>query len=118
MLKNVVLGISMLALATGVMLAQDATEAPIAAIELPAVDPLAVTGDIVSAGSSTVFPLSQAIAEQFTEEGYADQITIDNIGSGAGIERFCVAGETDIANSSRAIKDDEIESCRAIGREP
>jgi phosphate transport system substrate-binding protein len=118
MLKNVVLGISMLTLATGVMLAQDATEEPMAAIELPAVDPLAVTGDIVTAGSSTVFPLTQAIAEQFTEEGYADQITIDSIGSGAGIERFCVAGETDIANSSRAIKDEEIESCRAIGREP
>jgi phosphate transport system substrate-binding protein len=118
MLRKVVLGISMLALATGVMLAQDATEAPIAAIELPAVDPLAVTGDIVSAGSSTVFPLSQAIAEQFTEEGYFDQITIDSIGSGAGIERFCVAGETDIANASRAIKPEEIESCRAIGREP
>ncbi|MBN1452612.1 MAG: substrate-binding domain-containing protein, partial [Anaerolineales bacterium] len=37
---------------------------------------------------------------------------------GAGIERFCVAGESDIAGASRAIKDSEVESCRSIGREP
>ncbi|GAB4144233.1 MAG: PstS family phosphate ABC transporter substrate-binding protein [Candidatus Promineifilaceae bacterium] len=86
--------------------------------ELPAVDPLEVTGDIVTAGSSTVFPLTERIAERFQDEGYTGNITIDLIGSGAGIERFCVAGETDIANSSRAIKDSEIDSCRAIGREP
>ncbi|MGC8825470.1 MAG: PstS family phosphate ABC transporter substrate-binding protein, partial [Anaerolineae bacterium] len=40
------------------------------------------------------------------------------IGSGAGFERFCVKGETDISNASRAIKESEIASCRAIGREP
>jgi phosphate transport system substrate-binding protein len=44
--------------------------------------------------------------------------SIDSIGSGAGIERFCVAGETDIANASRAIKDSEVESCVAINRTP
>ena len=87
-------------------------------VELPEVDPLAVTGDIVTAGSSTVFPLSERMAERFQEEGYGDNITIDSIGSGAGFERFCVAGETDVSNASRAIKDSEIESCRAIGREP
>ena len=86
--------------------------------ELPAVDPLSVTGDIITAGSSTVFPLSERMAERFQDEGYAGNITIDSIGSGAGFERFCVAGETDISNASRAIKDTEIESCQAIGREP
>jgi phosphate transport system substrate-binding protein len=45
-------------------------------------------------------------------------ITIDSIGSGAGFERFCVAGEIDISNASRAIKDSEVESCQSIGREP
>lgn len=85
---------------------------------LPEVDPLAVTGDIVTAGSSTVFPLSERMAERFREEGYGGNITVDSIGSGAGFERFCVAGETDISNASRAIKDSEVESCRAIGREP
>ncbi|MCA9931163.1 MAG: phosphate ABC transporter substrate-binding protein PstS family protein, partial [Anaerolineales bacterium] len=89
-----------------------------AGVSLPAVDPLEVTGDIVAAGSSTVFPLEERMAERFVEEGYAGNITIDSIGSGAGFERFCVAGESDISNASRPIKDSEVESCQAIGRDP
>ena len=90
-----------------------------AGVMLPEVNPLEVTGDIVTAGSSTVFPLSERMAERFQDEGYAGNITIDSIGSGAGFERFCVAGETDISNASRAIKDSRgRESCQAIGREP
>jgi phosphate transport system substrate-binding protein len=85
---------------------------------LPAVDVLAVSGDIVTAGSSTVFPVTERMAERFQQEGYSGNITVDSIGSGAGLERFCVAGETDIANASRPINESEIESCRAIGREP
>ncbi|MCC6261774.1 MAG: PstS family phosphate ABC transporter substrate-binding protein [Anaerolineales bacterium] len=109
-----------------------ATEAPVAtevpatevATEAVAEDPMAmyapdaVSGDVITAGSSTVFPLSERMAELFQQEGYAGNITVDSIGSGAGFERFCVAGEIDIANASRAIKDSEIESCKAIGREP
>ena len=86
--------------------------------ELPEVNPLEVTGDIIAAGSSTVFPLSEAMAERFRDEGYADNITIDSIGSGAGFERFCVAGESDVANASRPIKDSERESCADIDRIP
>lgn len=86
--------------------------------ELPEVNPLEVTGAIISAGSSTVFPLTEAMAERFKDEGYAGNITIDSIGSGAGFERFCVAGESDISNASRPIKDSERESCAAIGRDP
>jgi len=85
---------------------------------LPMGDPLTVTGDVVSAGSSTVFPLAERMAARFQDEGYAGTITIDSIGSGAGYERFCVTGESDVANASRAIKDSEVESCKAIGREP
>ena len=87
-------------------------------VELPEVNPLEVTGDIISAGSSTVYPLSEAVAELFINEGYGGNITIDSIGTGAGFERFCVAGETDLSNASRAIKDSEVESCAAIGRTP
>ena len=87
-------------------------------LALPEVDPLSVTGDIVTAGSSTVFPLSERMAERFQDEGYAGNITIDSIGSGAGFERFCVQGETDISNASRGIKDSEVESCKSIGRDP
>jgi phosphate transport system substrate-binding protein len=85
---------------------------------LPEVNPLDVTGDIITAGSSTVFPLSEAVVELFLEEGYGGNITIDSIGSGAGFERFCKTGETDVANASRAIKSSEVESCGKIGRTP
>ena len=88
-----------------------------AAVTLPEVNPLEVEGDIISAGSSTVYPLSERMAERFKDEGYAGQITIDSIGSGAGIERFCVAAETDIANASRAIEDEERQQCAQNGRE-
>lgn len=89
-----------------------------AAVTLAEVNPLEVKGDIISAGSSTVFPLAEAIAARFKDEGYAGNITIDSIGTGAGFERFCKAGETDISNASRKIKDTEVENCKAIGRTP
>ena len=85
---------------------------------LPEVDPLEYPdGAIITAGSSTVFPLGERMAELWTDEGGVAP-SIASIGSGAGFERFCVEGETDISNASRAIKDSEIESCAAIGRQP
>ena len=87
-------------------------------LALPNVDPASVTGDIVSAGSSTVYPLSERMAERFADEGYAGNVTIDSIGTGGGFERFCKTGETDIANASRGIKEEEKTNCQAIGREP
>ncbi len=99
-----------------VLLAQEATPEPMMEdpIELPTVDPLSVTGDLVTAGSSTVFPLTEAVAQLFIDNGYFDSITIDSIGSGAGFERFCAKGETDISNASRPIKQSEIDSCAAL----
>jgi len=94
-----------------------ATEEPIAeptADAMAMYAPDAVSGDIVTAGSSTVFPLSERMKQRFEEEGFSGNLTVDSIGSGAGIERFCKTGETDIANSSRKIKDTEIESCQAL----
>ena len=85
---------------------------------LPMVDPTALSGDVVSAGSSTVFPLAEVMAERFLDEGFAGQVTIDSIGSGGGFERFCETGETDVSNASRPIKDSEVESCGALGRTP
>ena len=85
---------------------------------LPGVNPLKVSGNIITAGSSTVYPLSERMAERFIEEGYSGSLTIDSIGSGAGFERFTVAGETDIANASRPIKDKEIASALLIDRVP
>lgn len=85
---------------------------------LDEVNPAEVTGNIITAGSSTVYPLSEAMVNLFVEEGYTGNITVDSIGSGAGFERFCTTGETDIANASRAIKDSEVDACQAIGRSP
>ena len=76
--------------------------------------PDAVSGDIITAGSSTVFPLSERMSELFQQEGYSGNITVDSIGTGAGFERFCKTGETDISNASRKIKDTEAEACKAL----
>ncbi|PKN96956.1 MAG: phosphate-binding protein [Chloroflexi bacterium HGW-Chloroflexi-5] len=103
----------------------EATDAPVATAEvatevavepgmLPEVDPSTVTGDIISAGSSTVYPLSEAVQALFEQEGYTGQHTLSSIGSGGGFERFCKTGETDISNASRGIKDSEVESCGAL----
>jgi phosphate binding protein len=81
-------------------------------------DPSLVEGDIITAGSSTVFPVSERMAELFQNEGYTGNITVDSIGTGAGFERFCKTGETDISNASRAIKSSEKEACAALGRTP
>lgn len=82
---------------------------------LPVIDPLDVTGTIAAAGSSTVFPLSEAVTEVWVDEG-GPAPTIDSIGSGAGFERFCVEGESDISNASRPIKPEEVAQCQEIGR--
>ena len=89
-----------------------------AGVTLPEVDAKTVTGNIIAAGSSTVFPLAERMAELFKKDGYASQITIDNVGTGAGFERFCKNAETDIATASRPIKDDETAACVAKGRTP
>lgn len=86
-------------------------------MELPEVVPAFVEGAVIAAGSSTVFPLSEEVVNRWVEEGGPQSITLDSIGSGAGYERFCVAGESDIANASRAIRETEVESCHAIDRD-
>jgi phosphate binding protein len=58
------------------------------------------------------------MAELFQQEGFAGNVTVDSIGTGAGFERFCKTGEIDISNASRKIKDSEVEACAAISREP
>ncbi len=86
--------------------------------DFPQVNALEVSGNVITAGSSTVFPAAEYLAAQFQDEGYSDNITIDSIGSGGGFERFTVQGESDVSNASRPIRDSEIEQAREIGREP
>ncbi|MGC8826621.1 MAG: PstS family phosphate ABC transporter substrate-binding protein [Anaerolineae bacterium] len=92
--------------------------APRGEVVLPAVDPSQYSGTIIAAGSSTVYPLAERMTELFLDEGFAGTITIDSIGTGAGFERFCIKGETDISTASRRIKESERQSCHAIGRDP
>ncbi|MEB2288001.1 MAG: phosphate ABC transporter substrate-binding protein PstS family protein [Anaerolineae bacterium] len=86
-------------------------------IELPEVDPLSITGDIAIAGSSTVEPVTVAMAARFSDDGYTGNIAVAETGTSAGFERFCKEGSTDISNASRAIKDSERADCAAIGRD-
>lgn len=87
-------------------------------IELPAVDPLAISDNIIAAGSSTVFPVTERMADLFNQEGFAGTITVDSIGTGGGFERFCVNAETDISNASRPIRNEESAACAGNNRTP
>lgn len=108
--------------ASDTTMADETTEPPVAgecAFGLPCIDPLDATpGEIAMAGSSTVFPLSQAMLAMWEDEG-GPQYGLDSIGSGGGFERFCAEGASDISNASRAIKDEEKANCvNTWGSEP
>jgi phosphate transport system substrate-binding protein len=63
-------------------------------------------------GSTTVFPLSKAMAEAFRESNPAVQFAIEFSGTGGGFKKFC-AGQLDIAGASRPINSTESEQCKA-----
>ena len=65
-------------------------------------------------GSSTVFPIAEAVAEEFTLANKGARVNVGFSGTGAGFEKFC-RGETQISNASRPIRDSEIEDCAASG---
>jgi phosphate transport system substrate-binding protein len=77
-----------------------------------------LSGSIEIDGSSTVYPISQAVAEEYMRETRGDvRVTVGFSGTGGGFRRFC-SGETEISNASRAIKEDELELCRQAGVDP
>lgn len=76
----------------------------------------AVSGTINVSGSSTVEPISTAIAEALKAANPDFNFTIEGPGTGDGFKRFC-AGETDISDASRKIKDEEAAACQAAGIE-
>src|SRR5215467_13990961 len=66
-------------------------------------------------GSSTVFPITEAIAEEFQKETRgAVRVTVGISGTGGGFKKFC-RGETDVQDASRPISTSEMEACRASG---
>lgn len=81
-------------------------------------DPGAVPAEnILVSGSSTLFPLTNRVAQDFNAAGYEGEVQTESVGTQAGITRFC-AGEVDIANASRAMSRAEIEACRKNKIEP
>jgi phosphate transport system substrate-binding protein len=73
-----------------------------------------LSGTIQIDGSSTVAPLSEAAAEGFQEENSGVTVAVGTSGTGGGFEKFC-AGETDISDASRPIKDEEAATCEKNG---
>ncbi|MBE9129816.1 MULTISPECIES: PstS family phosphate ABC transporter substrate-binding protein [unclassified Coleofasciculus] len=75
-----------------------------------------LSGDIAIDGSSTVFPITEAMAEEFQKLNSKVRVTVGVSGTGGGFKKFC-AGETDISDASRPIKKEEIEACEKAGIE-
>jgi phosphate transport system substrate-binding protein len=72
----------------------------------PGSQPQVITAD----GSSTVFPITEAVAEEFQKANAGTRVTVGSSGTGGGFQKFC-RGETDISDASRPIKPDEVERC-------
>lgn len=65
-------------------------------------------------GSSTVFPVTEAVAEEYQKANRGQKVTVGISGTGGGFKKFC-RGETDIQNASRPITANEMKDCRAAG---
>lgn len=79
-------------------------------------DASSVSGEIFISGSSTVEPVSVRVAELFEDVAPDVFVDVEGPGTGDGFKKFC-AGEADISNASRAIKESEAEECAAAGIE-
>lgn len=73
-----------------------------------------LTGEISIDGSSTVYPITEAVAEEFRTVGPDVRVTVGVSGTGGGFKKFG-RGETDISNASRPISESEIALCRENG---
>jgi len=75
-----------------------------------------LSGVVSLDGSSTVFPVSEAVAEEFLAVQPRVRVTVGVSGTGGGFQKF-VAGEIDISDASREIRDSEAEAARINGIE-
>lgn len=98
--------------------ASSSTSAP-TATTAPAPSPTPepkLSGMIAIDGSSTVFPISEAVAEEFQKQYPGVKVTVGISGTGGGFKKFCNK-EIDISDASRPIKDSEVEACQQANRE-
>jgi len=75
-----------------------------------------LSGTVVISGSSTVEPISIAVAEAFRADNPGVDISVDGPGTGDGFKLFC-AGETDINDASSKVKEEQLAECAANGIE-
>jgi len=78
--------------------------------------PAALSGMIKVDGSSTVYPVTEAVAEEFGKKHRDVKVTVGISGTGGGFKKFC-AGETDVSDASRPIKPSEVLLCANAGIE-
>jgi phosphate transport system substrate-binding protein len=82
----------------------------------PAATAAPLSGTVVVDGSSTVYPITEAVAEEFQKANKGVKVTVASAGTGGGFKKFCSA-ETDMNDASRPIKDEEKAACEAEGVE-
>lgn len=88
-------------------------EAPAAEGAAAPAAPAAQGGIVAIDGSSTVYPITEAVAEEYGKKSGA-KVTIGVSGTGGGFKKFC-SGETVVANASRPIKESEAQACKQAG---
>ncbi len=89
-----------------------------AALLLPATSAFAARDFVWAAGSSTVFPFSTRVAENFAKKTGNKAPKVESLGTGGGIKLFCSGtgdGFPDIANASRPMKRSEFDACAQKG---
>ena len=97
--------------ATAVALLSVAASAPQSGSQLAT-----LKGEIRVDGSSTVYPITEAVAEDFSKAAKGVRTTVGVSGTGGGFKRFC-KGETDISDASRPITKTEAETCKSANIE-
>jgi phosphate transport system substrate-binding protein len=119
---SLVLGMLLIACGSTPTPSAPATAAPVATLgQLPEVEPATMEGAIHIVGSSTVYPVTEAVVEALQTAGAPTRISVESVGTGAGFQRFCAADpadEIDIVDASRPITAKEQAQCEARGRVP
>lgn len=77
-----------------------------------------LSGEVNIAGSSTVYPIATAVAEEFQKKHPNVEVSVSSTGSGGGFANFFCPGKTDLNNASRPIKDEEMKQCQKNGVSP
>ncbi len=81
-------------------------------------DQTRLSGDVNLSGSSTVYPIATAVAEEFQKQHTDVSVSVSSTGTGGGFANFFCPGKTDLNNASRRIEDSERKQCEKNGVKP